>query len=499
VAAVDWLAWSAAAFARARSEGKPVLVSITAPWCGSSAAMDRTSFADPRVAGLLNDRFIAIRVDAERRPDIAERYSLGGWPTTAFLTADGAIAGGGTFVSLERMPAVLQKVLETFRTRSSDLASFSAAEAPAASPSTAASSPVPISVSGLVEQVFASYDSAHGGFGAAPKFPLTVPLELALVLYKDTRDVRMAQIVHTTLDAIGWGALFDEIDGGFFRCAAAQDWQAPQTAKLLDTNAALLAIFVEAAAVLKTARYRERAAETLRYVQTWLADQADGGWAGSQSADDSYYAADAASRRLARAPALDRTLYTSSNASMASAVLRAALAIDDSALGEFALRSLERVALAAYRPGAGVAHYVDDDGAGVRGLLDDQIAMASAQLDAHEATGNIVYQMLAEELVHFAIRTMWDDREGGFYDRSMPAEVERTGLMRTRLKPFVANCEAARVLRRLAESAGAADFAQRADETLAAVAPLAAVQGPLAAHYLLAAAPDGTLAAKPLP
>lgn len=495
MAAVDWLTWSAAAFARARGEGKPVLLSITAPWCGASAEMDRTAFADPRVAGLLNERFVPIRVDAERRPDIAERYSLGGWPTTAFLTADGAIAGGGTFVSRERMPAVLLKVLETFRARSSQLASplASAAESLfAPSPS------APGHASDLVACVFASFDSTHGGFGTAPKFPLTAPLELALALYSDRRDGRMARIAQTSLDAIGWGPLFDEIDGGFFRCATAQDWHTPQTAKLLETNAALLAVYVEASTVLECARYRERAAETLRYVQTWLADQADGGWAGSQCVDDGYYRADAASRRLVQAPAIDRTLYTASNAAMASAALRAALAIDDPALGEFALRSLERVALAAYRPGAGVAHSVDDEGAHVRGLLDDQIAMASAQLDAYDATGNVVYEMMAEELVHFAIRVMWDERAGGFFDRAEPDELERAGLMCTRLKPFVANCEAARVLRRLAETSGTQQFAQRADATLAAMAPHAAAHGPLAAHYLLASEPAAMVAAKPV-
>jgi uncharacterized protein YyaL (SSP411 family) len=496
VAAVEWLAWNAAAFARARAEGKPVLLSITAPWCGSSAEMDRSAFADLQVATVLNERFIPIRIDADRRPDIAERYSLGGWPTTAFLTDDGAIAGGGTFVPLERMPAVLEKVLDTFRARSSELVPSWPGDLRAASSRTTAP-PAAMSDSDLLERVFESYDAVHGGFGTAPKFPLTAPLELALEIYKETRDARMAQIVHTTLDAIGWGALFDEIDGGFFRYAAAQDWRSPQTAKLLETNAALLSVFVAASGILKSARYLERAAETLRYVQTWLADQADGGWAGSQRADDGYYAPDRAARQSAEAPSVDRTLYTSSNALMVSAVLRAARAIDDSALGEFAVRSLERIALAAYRPGAGVAHYADDEGTHVRGLLEDQIVMAAAQLDAFEASGNIVYEMMAEELVHFAIRTMWDDREGGFFDRSEPAELERIGLMRTRLKPFVANCEAARVLRRLAEAAGTEEYAARADATLSALAPVAPAQGPLAAHYLLALARDRTLATKP--
>ena len=86
---IDWLPWSADAFARAAREGKPVLLSITAAWCRACHEMDRTTYADPDVAALVRDRFVAVRVDTDRRPDINERYNLGGWPTTAFLTADG--------------------------------------------------------------------------------------------------------------------------------------------------------------------------------------------------------------------------------------------------------------------------------------------------------------------------------------------------------------------------------------------------------------------------
>jgi uncharacterized protein YyaL (SSP411 family) len=171
---------------------------------------------------------------------------------------------------------------------------------------------------------------------------------------------------------------------------------------------------------------------------------------------------------------------------MASAALRASAAMNDTGLGEFALRSLERVLLIAYRPGEGVAHYIDDGRPFVRGLLDDQIAMASAQLDAYDATGNIVYAMMAQELAHYAIRTMWDEEQGGFFDRSVANEDERIGLMRGRLKPFASNCDAAGVLARLADVSGEKEFADRARAILEAMTPLVVAQGPLAAHYLLA-------------
>ncbi len=190
-------------------------------------------------------------------------------------------------------------------------------------------------------------------------------------------------------------------------------------------------------------------------------------------------------RQAIAAPEIDATLYAGANALMASAALRASAALDDTALGEFALKSLERVLIACYSPGAGVAHYVEGRPR-ARGLLDDQVAMASAQLDALASTGNVVYEMMAQELAHYAIRTMWDEREDGFFDRSTPDERDSVGLMRERRKPFVTNCDAARMLRRLSAVSGDREFADRADRTLAAMSRLAARQGPLAAHYLLA-------------
>jgi hypothetical protein len=440
--------------------------------------MDRTTYADPGVAGIVNDRFVAIRVNADRRPDISDRYSLGAWPTTAFLTAEGEVIGGGTYVTLERMPSVLERVAEAFRTRRGELASAAISRA-VPSPDGAAAS------SDLVARIFEMFDEEHGGFGIEPKFPLTAPLELALDLYRESEDQAMAHVVGATLDAMGWGGLYDEIDGGFFRYSAERDWRRPHQEKLLDVNASLLRMYVEASETLRVARYRERAADVLRYVQTSLADPVDGGWSGSQQADRDYYAGALEERQARTPPSVDGVLYAAWNAQMVSATLRAAELLDDTALGEFALKSLERINVACYSPGAGVAHCLDGRPS-VRGLLDDQIAMAAAHLDAHAATGNIVYEMMAQELAHYAVRTMWDEQHGGFFDRSVPEAAERVGLMRERLKPFVGNCEAARVLKRLAAVKGDHHFGEQAEATLAAMAPLAPQQGPLAAHYVLA-------------
>jgi len=444
--------------------------------------MDRTSYADPAIVTLIDRGFVPVRVDADRRPDIGERYSLGGWPTTAFLDADGQVVGGGTFIAHDRMPAVLARVAEAFATRADEMTAVSA---PAVtSPSDVQSESG--GEDGLLTRVFASFDAEHGGFGGSPKFPLTSPVHLALDVYRENHDTRMAEVAVATLDAIGWGPLYDEVDGGFFRYAKRADWQAPQYEKLLDVNAALLRAYVDAWETFGTARYRARAEDVLRYLQTWLADQANGGWAGSQEAAPEYYSRETPEeRRAVGPPGTDPIVYAGWNGAAVSAAFRAAGALADQGLAAFALRSLERVLLECYRPGAGVAHYFDGE-ARVRGLLDDQIATATACLDAYDASGDITYEMMAEELARYAVRTMWDDERGGFFDRTVGDEDGGIGLMGRRLKPFDVNCQAAVALGRLAATSGEHDFMTMAQSTLAAMAADAPRHGPQAAHYLLA-------------
>jgi len=477
--AIAWLPWSAVSFARARTERKPVLLSIAPTWCRNSVEMDRSSFADPDVVARVGLRYVPIRVDADRRPDICERYSLGGWPTTAFLTPDGGLLGGGTYVEHERLADVLERVADAFHKGGH-------ATVADTTPRARAARPAGLTAEQLLEQIDGCYDPEHGGFGGAPKFPHVAPVHLALARYRRQQSATHRDMAIRTLDAIGWGPLHDDRDGGFFRYSRGGDWTSPEQEKLLDVNAALLDLYLDAFETLELSRYAERAEDVLRYVQTWLADPVDGGWAGSQRADPGYYSSPPRDAGVADplAPPIDRTLYTSWNAAMASAALNAGRVFGDAGLSEFAIRSLERIVQLSYEPGAGMAHY-HDGAPQVRGLLGDQIGMADAQLDAFEATGNVTYRMFAEELVLHALRTLWDEPDGGFFDRAADPESD-VGLMRDRLKPFAANCAAARLLCRAARLCGREALAGTADRALAAVRHDAADAGPLAAELVLA-------------
>jgi uncharacterized protein YyaL (SSP411 family) len=322
----------------------------------------------------------------------------------------------------------------------------------------------------LLDVVFSDFDPATGGFLSAPGFPLVAPLELALEMYEATRDPRMRAIAVTALDAMQNSGLYDTAQGGFFRCARTS-WDDPRREKLLDVNSSLLRLYLDAAHKLDEPRYQDAARGIVRFLQSALADPA-GGWGNSQWFDD------------ANGAHVDRTQYAGACGVTISATLRAAEALADPPLAEFAIASLERILVAGYRPAHGVAHCIDADGGSVRGLLEDQISMAGAALDASEAVGSVPYEMMAQELAFHALRTMWDENEGGLFDRA--AVADDVGRLRQRVKPFAPNCEAVRLLARMAAASGEREFRDKAQLIATAMLPLARDHGPLAAHCLLA-------------
>lgn len=477
---VQWVAWSTDAFARARAEGKPVLLSITAPWCRACHEMDRTTYADPAVAARIRDRFIPVRVDSDQRPDINERYNLGGWPTTAFLTSDGGVLTGATFVPLDRMSGLLTRVAAAYDALAGPKREAMVTATEPAQPSREAVDLAEAGGAGgtddaddsgrdrLIEDIFSTFDHTYGGFGIEPKFPLTAPLHLAIALYRDNGDERWRRIVEHTLDGMADGGLWDHAGGGFYRYATTRDWRFPHEEKLLETNAALLRVFAEAALVFGRDVDRDRCGALAGFITTALRADA-GGFHGSDA---------------------DRILYADANAAAAGALLGAATVLDDSALGQDALASFERVIMLCYKPGLGLAHYFDGT-ARVRGLVADQVAAIAGLMDAYEVSEGEPYRMMAEELALFIVRDMWDPAGGGFFDRAQtPDDI---GLLRTRRKPFVANAEAALALARLsrlAQRTGFPDpaaFREHAGGALRASAAQLDGQGPLAAHYILAA------------
>lgn len=478
---VEWRDWSAAAFAEARDDRAPVLLALGTRWCPATAAMMRAAYSDPAVARLVRRRFVPIRVDADARPDIADRYGLGGWPTTSFLTPEGDVLGGETYVTAERMRHLLPRVADAFAAEREALAGRRAPPAGRVVVAPGAT-PDPRVGAWLAKHLLEEFDAEHGGFGAGAKRVHADALELASRLASDG-DERFDPVVDRTLGAMAWGGLYDHLDGGVFRYCARRDWTEPGTEKLLDVNAAALRLFLER----EEEDFREQAADLIGYVGQTLADRAPErtGFFASQRADADYHRLRAAGEQPGGAPPpVDRTVYADRSAVMARAFVRAAQVLDDLSLLEHAVAAVEHVVASTYERGGGIAHRAGAAG-GVRGLLADQVGVSATLLDLYAATERDVYLDIAQELMHFALGRLWDaEGGGGFLDR-VPA-TDDIGLLRERVRPFAANCEAARVLLRLARITADASFRARAVTTLAAQTPVARAHGVDAAPYGLA-------------
>ena len=475
---VEWRPWGGAAFQEAGAGRIPVLLAVGPCWCAATAEMMRAAYADPAVADLVRNRFVPVRVDPDARPDIGERYSLGGWPTTAFLTPDGEVLGGETYATPRRMRELLPRVADAFAAQREGFAGRGVPAPPRAVVPPAAQPDADIE-GWLAERLRADFDPVHGGFGAGPKRVHAAALEFASAS-AGVGEPALAHITDRTLDAVAWGGLYDHEEGGVFRYCARRDWTEPATEKLLDVNAAVLGLFL----AREDEGYRERADGVIGYVRRTLADGVAGGFFASQRGDAAYYAAATGRPGRGAPPPVDRSVYADATASMARAFARAAAVLDDPSLLDCAVAAIEHVVAGTYERGGGIAHRAGDR-AGVRGLLADQIRASAALLDLHVLTGREAYVDVAQELMHFATRRLWDTAGGGgFLDRvHAPDDV---GLLREPVRPFTANCEAACVLVRLARVTGQPAFREQAVSALASQTPVARAYGVDAGPYALA-------------
>ena len=452
--------------------------------------MDQVVYCDPEVVRLVRECCVAVRVDADRRPDVSERYTLRGWPTTAFLTPAGDILGGGTYLEPSLLVTVLLQVVEAFATRGDEISTAAveqvAYDGPVASKDLELD---PAAGQWLEGQLTTCFDQTWAGFGTAAKRVHAPALLAALLGGQDGGPIQQKEIVTRTLDAIATRGLADPVEGGFYRYCEQGDWSAPQVEKVLTVNADLLELYLSAARAFDQPEYEERAAATIRFIHEAFADQ-DGGFFSSQRADPTYAALATREARLEHgSPSVDRTVYTDASARMASAYVMAASVLDDSSLLEFAAATVDRVVTASYERGHGLGH-VASGAPVVRGLLTDQVAASEALLDLYEACGQEVYLDMPQELMAYCEHEMWEDRRG-FRDRSRLLLVDPDGpigLLQEPYYPFGLNCRAAGVLARLASQLEDARYRTLAVRTLASQTAVYQQHGLDGAAYVLASA-----------
>jgi uncharacterized protein YyaL (SSP411 family) len=473
---VEWREWGADAFDAADARTCPVLLSVTAPWCTHCRAMDEETYAEPRVAAHLKDGFVTVRVDADRHPRVRERYNVGGFPATAFLTPDGEVLTAAGYLGLEGFRDILDSVRRTW-----DAKGTGAGSVPRALDDEPPAGEVTSQVEAhMVDRVTGGFDEEFGGWGEGAKFPLPRAVEFA------AKRERTRDHATRTLEAIH-AHLLDTYDGGFYRYADSRDWSGLHREKLLDENAALVRAFATGYLYTGEGTYREAAENTVDYLTTdlWVADAGErGAFAGSQAGGD-YFTLPASEREEADPPRVDRTTFADRNGLAADALLRFHAVTDHEGAARYAERALGTVLDELVADGE-VTHFpaeaADETEVVESGLLVDGARLLSGLTTAAQVLGDDRWLEAARAV---ADRTLdLQDDTGAFRD----GPAEGPGLLDRPLRPLDTNVEVADGLIDLAALTGDDHYREAAADALAAFAGAAGRMGVEVAGYATACA-----------
>ena len=310
---VQWREWGEEAFAAAQRDNKPMLLDIGAVWCHWCHVMDRESYDDPEIAAIVNQHFIAVKVDRDERPDIDSRYQVavqavsgqGGWPLTAFLTPDGKPFYGGTYFppsdgyGRPSFRRVLLSIANAYLDKHGDVVEQAQMVENSIAQSesfTGRGGKVSRSViDAIQESAFKMFDPVHGGFGQAPKFPHPSALDLLIEQYALTRKERsknertnhddLRNVIVTTLEHMANGGVYDQLAGGFHRYSVDERWVVPHFEKMCYDNSELLKNYVHAYQATGSEFFATVTRDIIRWMDEWLSDRERAGFYASQDAD----------------------------------------------------------------------------------------------------------------------------------------------------------------------------------------------------------------------
>ncbi len=300
---IDWHEWGAAAFARAQSEDKPILLDIGAVWCHWCHVIDRESYENAEIAKIINEHFVAVKVDRDERPDVDSRYQSavsaisgqGGWPLTGFLLSDGKPFFGGTYFPPEDQMGrpgfrrILLAVADSYRNKRAELERAADSLADAVSQAevfTGARADFdPSVVDAQIKSITQLFDIKNGGFGRAPKFPHSSAIDLILERYQQSKEKHLLAMAETTLEKMARGGVYDQLAGGFHRYSVDERWLVPHFEKMSYDNSELLKNYLHGYQVTQNPFLRETAESIIGWVNEVLSDQENGGFYASQDAD----------------------------------------------------------------------------------------------------------------------------------------------------------------------------------------------------------------------
>ncbi|HXZ34180.1 MAG TPA: thioredoxin domain-containing protein [Terriglobales bacterium] len=300
---IRWHEWGEEVFSTAQRENKPILLDIGAVWCHWCHVMDRESYDNPEIAQIVNERFVAVKVDRDERPDIDSRYQIavssisgqGGWPLTAFLTPDGKPFYGGTYFPPDdhygrpSFKRVLLAISDAYRDKHGDVIEQAKAVESAISQAESFAGKSgqfsPAIIKAIVNSALRMFDPEHGGFGSAPKFPHPSAIDLLIDRYVRSGDDQLRHVFVITLEKMARGGVYDQLAGGFHRYSVDERWIVPHFEKMCYDNSELLKNYVHAYQATGSEFFAHVARDIIRWMDEWLSDREHGGFYASQDAD----------------------------------------------------------------------------------------------------------------------------------------------------------------------------------------------------------------------
>ncbi len=275
---VNWYPWGEEAFAVAKAQNKPVFLSIGYATCHWCHVMERESFEHEGTAALINEHFIAIKVDREQRPDVDATYMTavqmltgsGGWPMSSFLTTDAKPFYAGTYWPRDQFELLLSEIPVVWKEQPGEVQTRADQVASALQKSnelhSAATDIGYTEIERAVERLKSAHDDQQGGFGPAPKFPNEPSLFLLLEQARQRSDERLLEVIDITLSRMDAGGIHDQVGGGFHRYSVDNLWLVPHFEKMLYNQAALSRIYAQGWAATNNPMHRRTAERALDYV-----------------------------------------------------------------------------------------------------------------------------------------------------------------------------------------------------------------------------------------
>ena len=530
---MDWYAWGDQAFSRARDDDKPVFLSIGYATCHWCHVMEHESFEDARVAALMNAAFVSIKVDREERPDIDEHFmricqlltGAGGWPLTMILTPEGKPFFAATYIPKDNaygrtgMLELIPEIAQVWATRRAEVDASAEAigkeladrakERPAEG-----GAPDPEGAEQAARQLSRMFDSAHGGFGDAPKFPMPVLFPLLLRAWDRGRDPDVLRMVEQSLTAMRNGGIYDQAGFGFHRYSTDAHWLVPHFEKMLYDQALLLLAYTETWQAVGNDFYRRTAEEIAAYVLRDLTSP-EGAFYSAEDADSdgeegrfytwteqeagaalgpelgqfvkTYGRLGPGQNILHRDPAeilppgrVEQLLFSARegrirpfkddkvladwNGLMIAALARAGGAFDDPSLVEAAGKAADFV-LRRMSPDGKLCHRFRDEETAITAFAEDHAFLAWGLMELYEAGFEERFLSGAIAVMRVFIKGHWDLDDGGFFRTAADAPQLPGG----RVKPLTdgvipsANSVALLVLLKLARITGSAEYQQMAE------------------------------------